>query len=572
MQGPRWTAGRIAGVLLIVAGVSGAAWTLTPRADSVPSVPIEKLGLAVDHAARSEVIAAALPKFRLVGDAAADDNTKKNVRLWDAVIQLRGEHLPNVPQEIGDCVSFGAANAVNYLQAVQIVRGLPADEELHPAYQPWIYGVSRVDVGAKHGSHFRGDGSVGAYAAEGLNQYGCLRSDYDNVPPYSGAIAKEWGDKGPPQWAKDAAKPYLVQTVAQVKSAAEVRDAICNGFPVTIASGWWGTTDIPVVNGRRVARRTQSWGHQQCLLAYDGSQKGEPLFYCLNSWGPKAHPDPMQGEPPGGYWIRSSDVDRICKEGDSWAFSAFDGFPAKGPNWDDLLRRPVTASAPSVSGVNEGGSIMSASVGLLVLCALAVLAGACLIKGRQKAKSGFVPWMLAVLLCASVANAEDFGAAMRREVQSDGWHIASERPVEALPWETAEQRQVVGAVRKFRNVMFSPSWCSVCVTNDWLLASSSHDRAQYERIKGDKATGDEAAFPYDVRAMGESGWPVWKIECADGVWRFANGAKSYADLCAFHDANGVYAKIPASTYWQAIGERMPRFNSTVVSQFPAKVR
>lgn len=457
---PRWTRGQWCGALLMFVGCVGAGLfgsSLIPASHAIPSVPLSQLGLAVDHAEKSQVVAASLPPFLLVGDAAGEDNSKKNIRLWDAVLQVRGDHLPNVPQQIGDCVSWGACNAVNYLQAVQIVRGPPA--EFHPAFPPFTYGTSRVDVGRKHGSRFSGDGSVGAYAAEALRDFGVLRADHEKCPPYSGSVARQWGASGPPAWAKEIAKSNLVQSVAPVNSAEEARDAIAGAHcPVTIASGWWGTNDIPVVHGRRVARRTTAWAHQQCLIAYDGSGP-EPLFYCLNSWGPNAHPAPLQGEPPGGYWIRWADVDRICKEGDSWALSAFDGFPAAGPDWDELLRRPATSPVTSMDVPTGGGREMREFMGspgfLMVLC-LAVSLGGLLLFAialrAERKRMGQAVTMLLIGLCAtsSYGWAQDFEAAASRSgppQSSAAIAVANNAtvttPADPMDWSAATTRPVI---------------------------------------------------------------------------------------------------------------------------------
>lgn len=454
---PRWTVAQWSGAVLMFIGCVGLGVSgslLLPASHAIPSVPISQLGLAVDHAAQSQAVAAALPPFQLIGDAAAEDNSKKNVRLWDAVLQLRGEHLPNVPQQIGDCVSWGAANAVNYLQAVQIIRGPPA--EFHPAFPPWIYGAGRVWVGKSHGSHFRGDGLVGAYAAEALQIHGCLRADHPKCPPYDGAIARQWGASGPPEWAKEVAKANLVQSIAQVNSAKEAMDSIAGAHcPVTIASSWWGTTDIPVVNGRRVARRTTSWAHQQCLIAYDGSG-AEPLFYCLNSWGPNAHPAPLQGEPPGGYWIRWRDVDRICSEGDSWAISSFNGFPAAGPDWDELLRRPATSPAAiTMDGSNgsNGGRemryLLESPGTLLAFCCLVALSGFLLfVMARQKQKGLAAP-LIALLTAFTLApnvSGQDFAAAATRQAPANPAAVAPATvttPADPMDWTAAITRPVV---------------------------------------------------------------------------------------------------------------------------------
>jgi len=463
---PRWRPFQWIGAVAMFVGAVGIGMSLQPRSHAIPSVPLSQLGLAEDHGERALLVAATMPKFQIVGAAAGEDNSKKNVRLWDCMLQLRGSHYPNVPQEVGDCVSWGAANALNYLQAVQLIRGPPANDEFHPAYPPWIYGASRVWVGREHGSRFSGDGSVGAYAAEALQKYGCLRSDHEKVPPYSGSIARQWGASGPPAWAKEVAKAYLVQTVAPVRSADEARDAICNGFPVTIASGWWGTTDIPVVDGRRVARRNTSWGHQQCLIGYDGSGR-EPYFYCLNSWGPNAHPAPLQNEPPGGYWIRARDVEHICGEGDSWAFSSFDGFPSEGIDWDKLTRRPVASLGMPPKIESGSGSMEVAMFASLCGCVCVCMLGLMLfLRGGRRlgVTSAIAIGALSVGLSCDV-DAQDFrGAATRsvpvESVEADpvGWHVAATRSavvVEAAVncdqlWQTAACRveDVVAAEKK----------------------------------------------------------------------------------------------------------------------------
>src|SRR5690606_3642825 len=120
-----------------------------------------------------------------------------------------GEHLPNYRQEIGDCVSLGAKNAINYLQAVQIARDWQ-HAEFKPVYPPYIYGTSRVQVGG--GRLGNGDGSIGAWAAKAVQEYGVLAADAEGVPPYSRSVAESWGYHGPPEKFISVAKKTLAKT------------------------------------------------------------------------------------------------------------------------------------------------------------------------------------------------------------------------------------------------------------------------------------------------------------------------------------------------------------------------
>src|SRR5579885_3071351 len=91
---------------------------------------------------------------------------------YQVVRKVLGKDIENVPQQIGDCVSFGAAHAVDYLQCSEILLG--ERETYKTIFPPYIYGISRVQIG---GGNIRGDGSVGAWAAQGVIKFGVLNQD-----------------------------------------------------------------------------------------------------------------------------------------------------------------------------------------------------------------------------------------------------------------------------------------------------------------------------------------------------------------------------------------------------------
>jgi hypothetical protein len=278
-------------------------------------------------------------QFAVMANQAVGSGEGAVVKLWDFAKSINGgKHFPTFRQQVGDCVANGAANAVNYLQAVQIARD-GVDFEWRSACRPWIYGVSRTADDLGDGKLGRGDGSVGSWAAETCKRYGVIADDHEGVPAYSGAIAREWGFKGPPKAFFDVAKDFRVETVAQVKSYADVRDALANGYPVTIASNVGFNMQPVVRDGKHWGKRSGSWAHQMCLVGIDDTAKSPfdgktGAAYCLNSWGEAAHGDPADDAPPGGFWIDRSTIERIVSQGDSWAYSNFDGFPLRNLNFN----------------------------------------------------------------------------------------------------------------------------------------------------------------------------------------------------------------------------------------------
>ncbi len=257
----------------------------------------------------------------------------KRSALFDASRKVLGKDIPTFRQETGDCVSMGSANACMYLLCVQIAMGDP--HEFRPSFPPYIYGTSRVFAG-KNRIPCRSAGSVGSWAALAVQQYGTLPSDTKDLPSYSGRLADQWGcSPGPPQRWIDYAKGNLVESAAQVKTWQEVRDALVNGYPVTIASNQGFQMRGSVRDGKLWLSPSGSWAHQMVVIAYDPLP--EPCFLILNSWGPTAHGNQPDG-PQGSFWVLAKTIQRIVAQGDSFAYSGQKGFPAQ--QWDVILSAP----------------------------------------------------------------------------------------------------------------------------------------------------------------------------------------------------------------------------------------
>lgn len=279
-----------------------------------------------------EAIGPTMAPFAIAG--ALETNSGQRVVLWDFARSVqRGRHLPCWRQEVGDCVAMGAANAIDYLACMEIAR-LGQRERYRRAFPPFIYGVSRMQIGG--GRLGNGDGSLGVWAADAVRKFGTIACDERDVPAYSGEVARTWGRKpGVPKPLLEIAKPHCLQSTALVSTYEQTRAALANGYPVTVASGRGFRMEPRVAGGKSWGVPAGQWSHQMCFVGVDDDGR-RPGCYCLNSWGESAHGMPADDAPPGGFWVDAEVVDAMVGQGDSWAYSQFDGFPAQRLNFSTL--------------------------------------------------------------------------------------------------------------------------------------------------------------------------------------------------------------------------------------------
>lgn len=271
------------------------------------------------------------PVFSDIWTPIKDSGKGKRVLLYEFIKQASNGNFPKRKQTIGDCVAHGAAYAVDAVKSVDIVLKKEFEEWVDETATEDIYAGSRVQIG---GGRIRGDGSIGAWAARYVNEYGALpRGKYGNVDltTYSGSKARSWGrgGAGVPKSLIPTAKEHPIQTVSKVTTYEEVRDLIANGYAVTIASmqGFSSKRD-----SEGFARPQGSWAHQMSILGVDDEYK-RPGVLVQNSWGtwnsgPKRH-----DQPNGSFWVDAEEIERrILKKGDSWAFSGYEGFKPRELN------------------------------------------------------------------------------------------------------------------------------------------------------------------------------------------------------------------------------------------------
>ena len=108
-------------------------------------LPTRQFGWAGPDAARREWdrIAGDFAPFFIAGQTAP--TAGGTVRLWNLVRQVLGRDTPNDPQRSGDCVAFGAKNAIEYLACGEIAAG--DAEEFRRVFPPFLYATSRVISG-----------------------------------------------------------------------------------------------------------------------------------------------------------------------------------------------------------------------------------------------------------------------------------------------------------------------------------------------------------------------------------------------------------------------------------------
>jgi hypothetical protein len=250
--------------------------------------------------------------------------------------QERFAPVSKIRQEIGSCVGHGYARADDVLTSVEIALKGEAESWQGYSSSEWLYGTSRVLVGK---GRIRGDGSVGAWAASAISEYGTLlRKKYPEVDlsSYSGSREKEWGSpSGFPKELVELGKQHVVRGTAIVRSYEEARDMLANGYPVPVCSNQ-GFSDKRDDEG--FSRPKGIWPHCMLFVAVDDSYKRPGLLCCNRSWGDNWNSGPTRHEQPGGtFWVDADVADKMLSQGDSYALSDKDGYKVRV---NDLDNRP----------------------------------------------------------------------------------------------------------------------------------------------------------------------------------------------------------------------------------------
>ena len=284
-----------------------------------------------DQAAAHEAAVLAMPEFRIIGSAPKVER----IILTDVTKTLNGgQDLLTFFQMTGSCVGQGLGQMLRTLNAIEIVVN---GERQKPILPFWLlpYGKSRERAGL----FGPGEGSLGAPASQAAKEDGFLdAADSDLPQPFEANDGLTWGEQAEMKWSDGRAisqaflersRKHLIKTVSRARSAADVRDALINGYPLTCASDAGFEMRPSVQDGVLLNRRVTTWHHQMSIHGWMNHSRFGPLYYILNSWGKKVHGVCPTGAQPGGFWITENDMEYIVRQGETFAFSQFDGFPAQ---------------------------------------------------------------------------------------------------------------------------------------------------------------------------------------------------------------------------------------------------
>lgn len=256
------------------------------------------------------------------------------------------------PQMIGDCVSWGNGRLVDYTAVLEIyvqlqekkAQGLDILGDIEtfrqvfePAATEVIYALSRVEIG---GGRIRGDGSVGAWAAKAVTQFGSIsRKHLDRLGiggTYSGSRARQWGSSGLPNNLEPYAKEHPIADMTPVRTWNDLKFHIQNYRVVAVCSN----VGFENGSGGRTQRDAQgfasprgSWPHCMTFVSTRGGSRPGALL--TNQWPNGTVIGPMGDVeiPPCSWWVEPDVVERMLRQNDSFTGTKYKGYPARKLTW-----------------------------------------------------------------------------------------------------------------------------------------------------------------------------------------------------------------------------------------------
>jgi hypothetical protein len=255
--------------------------------------------------------------------------TGRTVLLWPYLEKAYGHSLTPHLQQTGDCVAQAYGLGIDVLTAVQGYGSLVPERWIAESSTEVIYGGGRVQIAG--GKYAGRNGMQGIEAGEFIRKYGVLlRQKYLNnkydFTRYDPNLTDKLGITGVPAALLPICKLHPVKTVSLVKSWVEVRDSVCNGYPVIMCSNVGFSTKRVRDQEGFLLPGSRPWAHSMLIAGVDDTKRPGGLI--INSWGPDWISGPTRlNQPAGSFWADASVIDRAVKQGDSAAISCYQGYP-----------------------------------------------------------------------------------------------------------------------------------------------------------------------------------------------------------------------------------------------------
>lgn len=237
-------------------------------------------------------------------------------------------------QQRGVCVGCGTARAIEDSWIHSIAQkgryGRPVRVDVAT-----IYAGSRTQSDLGNGRLGNSDGSVGAWAAKWVHDWGALEQKQVGSFDLRGlneSLAVRWGRRGEgvPRRVLDAIGDITI-TCFFCRSAEALLDAAYAGFGIAFCHNFtFGTK-----NADGVSRLSQRASHCTELLGAAVSAGGEPLIGGQQSWGNNRPGGPRQLRyrdgvvrlRPGMCFVPLGDFDKALRNGaEAWAFQVVEGW------------------------------------------------------------------------------------------------------------------------------------------------------------------------------------------------------------------------------------------------------
>lgn len=264
------------------------------------------------------------PFFFQAANVLSESGKGKSAFLYDNFSKLNIKFPEPLQAGEGDCVSHATSLALDTLSVTEIVNG-ERETWVARSANEYFYHVSRIIIGK--GRLGNGAGSINAWAAKGVQEYGSLRRiSYNsvNLTKYSQNLSYKWGRGSIPKELYDIAKPQSIGKFAAIKNFGDACDSLYNGYPIIVASNQ-GFSSKRDKQGFCSPQGT--WGHSMAVLGYKDDDR--PGVVICNSWPSYLPGDNEFGLPPSSFFCDADIFDRMCKFQDTFSFSGFQGFKPK---------------------------------------------------------------------------------------------------------------------------------------------------------------------------------------------------------------------------------------------------